>query len=44
MLTITHVYAVNVVLECLRDSVGNGKWPKDVNYDLITSVDDRSVE
>ena len=44
MLTITHVYAVNVVLECLRDGVGNGIWPKDVNYDLITSVGDRSVE
>ena len=44
MLTISHVYAVNVALECLRDGVGNGIWPKDVNYDLITSVDDRSVE
>ena len=41
---ISRTYAVNVVLECLRDGVGNGIWPKDVTYDLITSVDDSGVE
>ena len=41
---IWRIYAVNVVLECLRDRVGNGIWPKDVTYDLITSVDDSGVE
>ena len=40
---ISRIYAVNVVLECLRDGVGNGIQHKDVTYDLITSVDDSGV-
>ena len=40
MLTISHVYAVNVALECLRDGVGNGIWPKGISYNLITIVDE----
>ena len=43
MLTISHVYAVNVALECLRDGVGNGIWPKGVSYNLITNINEWSV-
>ena len=43
MLLISKIYAVNVALECLRDGVGNGIWPKGISYNLITIVDERSV-
>ena len=35
---ISELYAVNTALECLRDGVGNGIWPKEINYDNITSI------
>ena len=45
------VYAANIKnicskygLECLRDVMGNGIWPKDVNYNLITIINDIGVE
>ena len=41
---ISRIYAVNVELECLLDGVGNGIWPKSVSYNLITIVDEWSVE
>ena len=42
---ISELYAVNTALECLRDGVGNGIWPKETNYDNITSiVADMNVE
>ena len=44
MMLISYIYALNVALECLRNSVGNGIWPKDVTYNLITIIDERSVE
>ena len=40
---ISEVYAVNVALECLRDVVENGIWPKEINYDLISSINDTGV-
>ena len=43
MLLISRIYAVNVMLECLRDVVGNGIWPKDISYNLITIVNERGV-
>ena len=44
MTLISEIYAVNVALECLRHGVGNGIWPKDVSYNLITCIDDIGVE
>ena len=43
-LIISELHAVNTALECLRDNVGNEIWPKDINYDLITSTDNMNVE
>ena len=43
MLPISRIYAVNVALECLRDGVGNGIWPKGVSYNLITNINEWSV-
>ena len=43
MLLIAHIYAVNVALECLRDGVENGIWPKGVSYNLITIPNEWSV-
>ena len=40
MMIISRIYAVNVALECLRDGVGNGIWPKGISYNLITIVDE----
>ena len=40
---ISKMYAENKVLECLRDNVGNGIWPKDINYDLFTNIDNMNV-
>ena len=44
MLAISRMYAVNVELECLRNCIGNGIWSKDINYDLISIINDPSVE
>ena len=44
MLSISRIYAVNVVLECLRDGVGNGIWPEGISYDRITIINEKSVE
>ena len=44
LLSIAQIYAVNVPLECLRDGVGNGIWPKGVNYSFITIIKEKSVE
>ena len=41
--SIAHIYVINVALECLRDSVGNGIWPKDISYNLITIINEVSV-
>ena len=41
---VSEMYAVNVALECLRDGVGNGIWPEDVNYNFIASINEISVE
>ena len=41
---VSEIYAVNVALECLRDGVGNGIWPEDVNYNFIASINEISVE
>ena len=41
--SIAYIYAINVALECLRDSVGNGIWPKDISYNLITIINEVSV-
>ena len=43
MLLISRIYAVNVMLECLRDVVGNGIWSKNISYNLITIVNERGV-
>ena len=43
MLLIAHIYAVNVALECLRDGVENGIWPKGVSCNLITILNEWSV-
>ena len=45
MLPISRIYAVNVALERLRDSAGNGIWPKDVNCNIIALLgEERSVQ
>ena len=44
MTLISEIYAVNLALECLRHGVGNGIWPKDVSYNLITCIGDIGVE
>ena len=44
MLPISRIYAVNMVLECLRDGVGNGIWPEGISYDRITIINEKSVE
>ena len=44
ILSISRIYAVNVVLESLRDNVGNGIWPQDISYDRITTINGKSVE
>ena len=43
MISVEHIYAINVTLECLRDSVGNEIWPKGISYNLITIINERSV-
>ena len=43
-LPISRIYAVNVVLECLHDDVGNGIWPEGISYDSITTINEKSVE
>ena len=43
MFSVEHIYAINVTLECLRDSVGNEIWPKGISYNLITIINERSV-
>ena len=40
---ISEVYAVNVALECLREGVGNGIWPKSISYDNITLINGKYV-
>ena len=40
---ISKLYAENKALECLRDNVGNGIWPKDINFGLFTNVDNMNV-
>ena len=44
MLSISRIYAVNVVLECLLNGVGNGIWPEGISYDRITITNEKSVE
>ena len=44
MWKIERIYAVNVALDCLRDGVGNGIWPKGVTYGFIAGINERSVE
>ena len=44
MLAISRIYAINVALDCLRDGVGNGIWPKGVSYNLISIINEESVE
>ena len=41
--SIAQIYAINVALECLRDSVGNGIWPKGISYNLIAIINEVSV-
>ena len=38
--SISEVYAVDVALGGLRESVGNGIWPKGIDYDHITSINE----
>ena len=38
--SISEVYAVDVALGGLRESVGNGIWPKDIDYHRITSINE----
>ena len=33
-----------MVLECLRDGVGNGIWPKGIAYDFIARINEKSVK
>ena len=40
---ISEIYAVNMVLEYLRNNLGNGVWPKGITYDLLTCIDEHSV-
>ena len=44
ILSISRIYAVNVVLECLLNGVGNGMWPEGISYDRITINNEKSVE
>ena len=44
MLPISRIYAVNGALECLRNGVGNGIWPKGVSYNVITIINESSAE
>ena len=44
ILSISKIYAVNVVLECLHDGVENGIWPEDISYDRITTINEKSVK
>ena len=37
---IPELYAVNTALEYLHDEVGNRIWPKEIEYDNITSIVD----
>ena len=37
---ISAVYAVNIALGGLRKGVGNGIWPKGIDYDRITSINE----
>ena len=41
---ISRVYAVNMTLECSRDGVGNGIWPKGITYDFIACINERSMK
>ena len=41
---IADIYALNVVLECLRDGVGNGIWPKGITDDFIARINEKSVK
>ena len=36
--TISGIYAVNVALERLRDSIGNRIWPKGISYTFIPII------
>ena len=40
---ISGIYAVNVALECLHDSVGNEIWTKSISYDNSTLINDKYV-
>ena len=40
---IAEIYAVNMVLEYLRNNLGNGVWPKGITYDIIACIDEHSV-
>ena len=44
MLSISRIYAVNVVLERLLNGVGNGIWPEGISYDRVTIINEKSVE
>ena len=44
MQSISRVYAVNMALECLRDSAGNGIWPKGITYDFIACINERNIK
>ena len=44
MLPISRIYAVNMVLECLRDGVGNGIWPEGISYYRITIINEKSLK
>ena len=43
IVSITHLHAINVALECLRDGVENGILPKGISYNLITIINEMSV-
>ena len=43
MVSIAHLRAINVALECLRDGVENGILPKGISYNLITIINEMSV-
>ena len=44
MMSISRIYEVNVVLECLRDGVGNGIWPEGISYYRITIINEKSLK
>ena len=44
MSLIAEIYAVNMVLECLRNNLGNGVWPKGITYDFIACIDEHTVK